>query len=124
MPLPVPTFRQKTVFELPLDEVPSCYNLLLGVEPVMLYRLENRGESEIHDLEVLWPEKKTIKTKDRQSFLFRDGDKVYFSEWFEEEEPDYNYYEQVVVRDWETGEEIERFNGQLHRMPNGDIWRM
>ena len=41
-----------------------------------------------------------------------------------EEEPDYNYYEQVVVRDWETGEEIERFNGQLHRMPNGDIWRM
>lgn len=117
-------FEQKTVFELSMDEVPNCYNLLLGVEPVMLYRLENRGESEIHDLEVLWPEKKTIKTKDCQSFLFRDGDKVYFSEWFEEEEPDYNYYEQVVVRDWETGEEIERFNGQLHRMPNGDIWRM
>ena len=36
----------------------------------------------------------------------------------------YNYYEQVVVRDWETGEEIERFNGQMHRMPNGDIWEM
>ena len=117
-------FEQKTIFELSMDEVPNCYNLLLGVEPLMLYRLENRGESEIHDLEVLWPEKKTIKTKDRQSFLFRDGDKVYFSEWFEEEAPEYNYYEQVIIRDWETGEEIERFNGQLHRMPNGDIWRM
>ena len=61
--------------------------------------------------------------KDREVLNFRDGDKVYSSEWFEDEEPDYNYYEQVVVRDWETGEEIERFDGQMHRMPNGDIWR-
>ena len=53
-------FEQKTVFELSMDEVPNCYNLLLGVEPVMLYRLENRGESEIHDLEVLWPETQII----------------------------------------------------------------
>ena len=29
-----------------------------------------------------------------------------------------------TLTDEETGEEIERFNGQLHRMPNGDIWRM
>ena len=117
-------FEQKVVFELSLDKVPNCYNLLLGVEPVMLYRLENRCEEEEYDLEVLWPEKKVFKTKVRQAPLFRDGDKMYFSEWFEEEEPDYNYHEQIIVKDWETGEEIERFDGQMKRMPNGDIWRM
>ena len=69
-------------------------------------------------------EQKKFKLNDREVLNFRDGDKVYSSEWFEDEEPDYNYYEQVVVRDWETGEEIERFDGRMHRMPNGDIWRM
>ena len=114
-------FEQRIVFEISMDEVPNCYNLSIGVEPVMLYRNENRSENE---LEILWPEKKSFKMKDHQVFLFRDGDKAYFSEWFEEDEPDYNYYEQVVICDWETGEEIERFDGQLCRMPNGDIWRL
>ena len=117
-------FEQNVVCELSLDKVPNCYNLLLGVEPVMLYRLENRGESENNALKILWPEQKSFSMKDHQSFLFRDGDKMYFSEWFEEEEPDYNYHEQVIVRDWNTGEEIERFDGQLKRMPNGDVWVM
>lgn len=112
-------FEQKVVFEISLDEISNCYNLRLDVAPVMLFR-----EDEEHYLEVLWPEKKKFKVNDREVLNFRDGNKMYFSEWFEETEPDYNYYEQVVVRDWETGEEIERFNGQLHRMPNGDIWEM
>jgi hypothetical protein len=111
-------FEQRTVFELPLDEVPSCYNLRVEVAPAMLL-----CEREEHVMQVLWPEKKKFKLKDREVLNFRDGDKVYSSEWFEEEEPDYNYHEQVVVRDWETGEEIERFDGQMHRMPNGDVWR-
>ena len=111
-------FEQKVVLELPLETVPSCYNLRVEVAPVILIR-----EREDNVLEVIWPEKKTFKTNNHETIMFRDGDKVYFSEWFEEEEPDYNYHEQVVVRDWETGEEIERFDGQMCRMPNGDVWR-
>ena len=111
-------FEQKVVFDCPLEEIPSCYNLRIDVAPAMLL-----CENENKMLEVLWPKKKTFKVNERQSLLFRDGDRVYFSEWFEETEPEYHYYEQVVVRDWETGEEIERFEGQMHRMPNGDIWR-
>ena len=57
-------FEQKVVSELSLDEVPSCYNLRLDVAPVMLLREENRCEGESHDLEVLWPEKKTFKMKE------------------------------------------------------------
>lgn len=113
-------FEQKTVFEISLDEVPNCYNLLLDVAPVMLYRYVDEDNA----LEVIWPEKKTFKVNNHQVLLFRDEDKVFFSEWFEDPEPDYNYHEQVIVRDWETGEEIERFDGQMCRMPNGDIWRL
>lgn len=112
-------FEQKIVFELSLDEVPSCYNLRLDVAPVMLL-----CENEDNVLEVIWPEKKTFKMNEHEALMFCDGNRVYFSQWFEEPEPNYDYHEMVVVRDWETGEEIERFDGQMHRMPNGDVWIM
>ena len=113
------SFEQKNVFELSLDKVPNCYRLLMDVAPPMLYRFD-----EDNVMEVIWPKKKKFQLNDHQVLLFRDGDRVYFSEWFEGPEPDYDYHEEVVVRDWETGEEIERFEGQLCRMPNGDIWRL
>ena len=44
---------------------------------------------------------------------------------------DYLYHQEYILNklngnlyNVKTGEEIARFNGQLHRMPNGDIWRM
>ena len=107
------TFEQKVVKELALDEVPNCYNLKLDVSPLMLSYV---GED--NTLEVVWPEKKSFKMNEHQVHLFRNDDKMYFSEWFED--PD--YHEMVVVRDWETGEELERFDGQMCRMPNGDVW--
>lgn len=112
-------YEQKVVTELKLGESESWYNLMLHVAPVMLTR-----DTQENVLEVLYPEKKTFKMSDHEVMLFRDGDKIYFSEWFEEDEPNYEYHEMVIVRDWNTGEEIERFDGQLCRMPNGDIWVM
>lgn len=112
-------YEIKTMVEFPLSEVKDCYNLMLRVAPVLLVRDENKNV-----LEVIYPEKKQFKMNNHEVFLFKDEDKMYFSEWFEEMEPVYNYYEQVVVRDWETGKEIERFDGQLWRMPNGDVWVM
>lgn len=112
-------FEQKIVTEFVLDEAETCYGMRLEVGPVMLIK---DGRENL--LEVLYPEKKIFKMSEHEVLDFRKGDKMYFSEWFEEEEPDYNYHEQVIVRDWETGEEIERFDGQLKRMPNGDVWVM
>lgn len=112
-------FEQKIVTEFVLDEAETCYGMRLEVGPVMLIK---DGRENL--LEVLYPEKKIFKMGEHEVLDFRDGDKMYFSEWFEEEEPDYNYHEQVIVRDWNTGEEIERFDGQLKRMPNGDVWVM
>lgn len=50
--------------------------------------------------------------------LVRDEDQVYFSEWHEDPE----YHEKTIVRDWNTGEVIDSFDGQVYRMPNGDVW--
>jgi len=112
-------YEQKVVFELSLDEVENCYNLLLRVAPISLVRYSNDNV-----LEVLYPEKKSFKLGNNEGLMFRDEDRVYFSEWYEDPEPNYEYHEMVIVRDWNTGEEIERFDGQMCRMPNGDIWRM
>ena len=111
------SFEQKVIEELSLDEVPNCYNLRLDVSPLMLSYV---GEDNV--LEIVWPEKKSFKMNVHQTSLFRNDDKMYFSEWFEELEPNYDYHEQIVVCDWETGEELERFDGQMCRMPNGDVW--
>jgi len=108
-------YEIQTVEEFSLDEVEDCYNLMLRVAPVLLVRDGNKK-----GLEVIYPEKKHFKMSNHESFLFKDEEKMYFSEW--QEDPEYR--EIVVVRDWNTGKEIERFDGQLWRMPNGDVWVM
>lgn len=108
-------YEIQTVEEFSLDEVENCYNLMLRVAPVVLVRDGNKNV-----LDVIYPEKKQFKMSNHEVFLFKDEEKMYFSEW--QEDPEYR--EMVVVRDWNTGKEIERFDGQLWRMPNGDVWVM
>ena len=109
------SYEKNEVAKLSLDEVKDCYNLMLRVAPVLLVRDGNEK-----CLEVIWPEKNNFKMSNHEAFQFRDGDRMYFSEWFED--PD--YHEMTIVRDWNTGEEIERFDGMLVRMQNGDVWRL
>ena len=90
-------YEQKVVTEMSLDEVENCYNLRLDVAPILL--VQDRKEN---CLQVYYPEDKRFKIGDHETLLFRDGNKVYFSQWFED--PD--YHEMVIVRDWETGSEI------------------
>ena len=52
--------------------------------------------------------------------MFADGDKLYFSVW--SEEPD--YHEEIVVRDTDTGEIIDRFDGAILTMPDGQLWNL
>ena len=104
---------KSTIAELPLSDVEDCYNLLLRVAPVLLIREANDGY-----LNILWPEKKKIEIGDTEGLMFRDGDNLYCSEWYEDSE----YHERIIVRDWNTGEVKEKFEGQMNRMPNGDVW--
>lgn len=102
------------VQELPLSEVKDCYNLGLESGPHLMLRRqgwENR-------FQIVWPEKAEFAIGNRESFAFREGDKLFFSEW--KEEPEYS--EEVVVREYPTGKVIEKIPGVALTMPNGQRW--
>jgi len=105
--------EQEIVAELALSRVGSCYNLRLLVGPVVLIRRERDGL-----LEILWPEERAFPIRKRENALFRDGGRLYCSEWHED--PD--YHEKILVRSWDTGTIVESFGGQMRRMPDGRIW--
>lgn len=101
--------------ELPLGAVKDCYNLMLKVSPLMLYRGANDGIYEI-----VWPENKKIEIGQREGLLFRDGDDLYFYEWYEDPE----YHENVIIRDLNTGEIKEKYSGYLLKLPKGVYWKI
>ena len=108
------------VAELPLDSVKDCYNLSLATKPLTLTR-QCVGTNEF---EIIWPERVSFAMGDHDSFFLRDGDKLYFSRWYEEGEgADYRYWEKTVVRDL-TGDVIQEFPGDVRLMPNGELWHL
>jgi len=107
--------RLEMIKELPLGIVEDCYNLMLKVSPLMLCRDANNGIYEI-----VWPENKKIEIGQTEALLFRDGEDLYFSEWYENPE----YHENVIVRDLNSGEIKEKYQGYLCRMPNGVYWKI
>ena len=58
------------------------------------------------------------------SFFLRDGDKLYFSRWYEEGDgADYRYWEETVVRNL-NGDVTDVFSGDVRIMPNGEMWNI
>lgn len=104
-----------TAAVLPLDSVKDCYNLRLHVHPLTLSRQPNDGT-----FDLVWPERKTIEVSERESFFYRDGDRLFFSRWYED--PDYR--EELVIRDAETGDILKTSPGDIQIMPNGEVWYM
>ena len=100
---------------LPLSDVKDCYNLRLFEHPLTLTRQDNHG-----NLDIVWPLKKTISTDPKESFFYREDSRLYFNIWYED--PDYR--EETIVRDITTGEIIERMSGDIHIMPNGELWHL
>lgn len=96
---------------IPLSAVKDCYNLMLHTEPLTLTRHSDNM------FEIVWPERTAFSVGVRESFNFRHGDKLYFTEWFED--PDYR--DETVVRAMD-GTELERHSGDIHIMPNGEKW--
>src|SRR5690554_3452533 len=94
----------RVIAELSLSKVEDCYNLMLETSPLMLGRSPHDGYYEI-----VWPENKRIPIGDTETFLFRDGDHLYFSEWYE----DPVYRENVIVREIHTGKIIEKSKGYI-----------
>ena len=102
------------VTELPLSSVIDCYNLTLYAGKELMLLRQGGGEP----FQIIWPEKAEFSIGERESFEFRDEDRLYFSRW--EENPDYR--EEVVVRQFSTGEVVEVFPGTLREFPMGQYW--
>jgi len=97
---------------MPLDAVPDCYNLMLHAHPLTLTR---QGRQEF---QVVWPEQSAFALDPTETLDCRDGDELIFSKWYED--PDYR--EEAVVRRYPTGEVLERVDGTLTTMPDGQKW--
>lgn len=100
---------------LPLSSVKDCYNLRLHARPLTLTRQPNDGA-----FELLWPERRTLQIDPRESFFHREGSRLFFSTWYE----DPTYRVETVIRDAETGEILDRLPGDVHIMPNGELWHL
>ena len=101
--------------QLPLSSVKDCYNLLLHTNPLTLTRQANDNT-----FEIIWPERVRFSIGDTESFGFREGDRLYFTAWYEDPE----YREETVVRALQIGEILERFPGDIWIMPNGEKWHL
>lgn len=99
--------------ELPRSEIKDCYNLMFEQAPLMLVR---HGSE--HLLQFLWPETAEFEIGNTETFYSREGDKLYFTRWFED--PDYR--EETVIRRWPTGEIVEVIPGTLMELPDGQRW--
>lgn len=98
---------------LPLSVVADCYNLMLETPPLMLTRSAHDNQ-----FQILWLERRDFAIEDHEFFEFLEGNRLYTSVWYED--PDYR--EELLVRDYDTGELLERIPGSLRQMPNGQKW--
>ena len=98
---------------LPLSIVADCYNLILEAPPLMLTRSAHNNK-----FQILWPERRDFAVEDNEYFAFLEGNRLYTTVWYED--PDYR--EEVLVRDFDTGEVLERMPGSLRSMPDGQNW--
>ena len=103
----------ENITSIPLSEIKDCYNLLLHTSPLMLTRQGNEGY-----FEIIYPNKSRFPIGNNETFCFRKNDKLYFSAWFEDDE----YREEVIIRDINTGQILEKKPGSITVMPDGQTW--
>lgn len=101
------------VVEIPLSEVKDCYNLMLDDTCFMVYR-----QGSDNHFQIVWPEKADFPIGERESFFCRKDDRLYFTEWSEETV----YSEEIKVREFPTGNLIEKMPGTIMIMPDKQNW--
>ena len=98
---------------LPLSIADDCCNLMLEASPLMLIRSGHNNR-----IQLLWPERRDFAVEENEYFAFLDENRLYTTVWYED--PDYR--EELLVRDYDTGELLERIPGSLRSMPDGQNW--
>ena len=98
---------------VPLDLADDCCNLMLVASPLMLVRSGHNNR-----IQLLWPERRDFAVEENEYFAFLEGSRLYTTVWYEA--PDYR--DEVLIRDFDTGEILERMQGSLRAMTDGRNW--
>ena len=106
----------KILTEIPFLKCKDMVNIRLEGSPFTLVK------HNIHDdaVDFLWPKENHFQFERNESLCFLDDGKMYTSKWIED--PD--YHEEMIIRNAETGEIVERSPGYFRRMPDGSIWKI
>lgn len=102
--------------ELPFSKLGDMGNVRILTSPFALVKHDVHGNA----VDFLWPKEMHLQLEENETLVFQDEGKLYLSKWIED--PDYR--EEIIVRDTETGQILERSPGYLLRMPDGSIWQM
>ena len=78
----------------------------------------SNGTPAYHKWLCQWPERRDFAAEDHEYFEFLEENKLYTSAWYED--PDYR--EEVLVRDYDTGDVPERIPASLRSIPDGQHW--
>lgn len=112
--------------EIPIQEAGDLINVRLLVNDGVVGKSECGYllvKHEVHTDEVnfLWPIHRQFQFECNESLDFVELEsKLYTSKWLED--PD--YHEEVIVRDWNTGNILEKKPGYLVAMADGSKWMM
>lgn len=106
----------KVITEMPFSKVGDMINVRLVTSPFALVKYDVQ-----HDVvDFLWPKEMHIQLEENESLDFQSDGKLYMSKWIENP----GYHEEIIIRDAQTGQIIERNFGYLRKMPNGSVWMM
>lgn len=110
----------QTLATLPLSITKDCYNLMLHTEPIILTR------QSCNQFQLLWSETKgqmdiDFQLGNSESFICMKENKLYFTSFWEKETPEYEYHEEVIVRNIE-GTVIDKYEGGMFEISPGHYW--
>ena len=107
--------KLSVIAEIPLSKVKDCYNLRIDGSLIMLTR-----QSADNHFQIIWPEEVDFDIGERESFICsRKSEKLFFKEWHEDAT---TYTEEIVIREYPTGNLIEKMSGAIKTMPDGQKW--
>ncbi|MGO4961757.1 hypothetical protein ACTQ5X_08440 [Jeotgalibaca porci] len=109
-------YSVKIITEMAFSKVGDMINVRLVTSPFALVKHDVQSDT----VDFLWPKEMHIQFEENEGLYFQNDGKLYTSKWIE----DPNYREEIIIRDAETGEILERNPGYLRRMPDGSVWKM
>lgn len=104
----------KVIFDMPLQNGGDLINLRV------IKNSDFFGKYEGDNFKIFYPKNMLVKLEENESIVTVNNDKFICSKWIEDPE----YREEIIIRNIDNGEIIDRKLGYSEIMPNGELWLM